>query len=180
MSPEDPEFPSVSKLDQFDEIAVLRSFFDDAPAFFVIKDSEGRYVYVNRHVATTLKRSDLIGKSAHDLQHPDLARAMRERESQVLSTGVPLHSREVFPGLDGKLLIASLIRFPIETPSQRLLAVIGFDMSEIARAQARQAALLDLATDAIHVRDLAGRITYWNRAAERLYGWTAAEPPGQS
>ena len=38
-----------------------------------------------------------------------------------------------------------------------------------------QAALLDKAQDAIMVHDLEGRITYWNRSAERLYGWTAAE-----
>jgi PAS domain S-box-containing protein len=42
-----------------------------------------------------------------------------------------------------------------------------------------QAALLDIATDAIFVRDLDHRILYWNRGAERLYGWTAAEAVGQ-
>ncbi|MBF2016026.1 MAG: response regulator [Rivularia sp. T60_A2020_040] len=33
-----------------------------------------------------------------------------------------------------------------------------------------QAALLDVATDAIFVRDLDNKILYWNKAAERLYG----------
>ena len=46
----------------------------------------------------------------------------------------------------------------------------------IADAKIReQAALLDKAHDAILVRDLAGRITYANPSAERLYGWTLAE-----
>jgi two-component system, cell cycle sensor histidine kinase and response regulator CckA len=43
-----------------------------------------------------------------------------------------------------------------------------------------QAALLDLAHDAIFVRDLEGRITFWNKGAERLYGWTAAETAGKT
>jgi PAS domain S-box-containing protein len=42
-----------------------------------------------------------------------------------------------------------------------------------------QAALLDIAQDAIYVRDLDGRITYWNKGAERAYGWTAHEAAGR-
>jgi two-component system cell cycle sensor histidine kinase/response regulator CckA len=43
-----------------------------------------------------------------------------------------------------------------------------------------QAALLDAARDAIFVRDLDHRITYWNQGAERLYGWTADEALGRT
>jgi PAS domain S-box-containing protein len=42
-----------------------------------------------------------------------------------------------------------------------------------------QAELLDRANDAIMVRDLTDRILYWNRGAERLYGWTAEEAVGR-
>jgi two-component system, cell cycle sensor histidine kinase and response regulator CckA len=42
-----------------------------------------------------------------------------------------------------------------------------------------QAALLDQATDAIFVRDLKQHITFWNKGAERVYGWTAAEALGK-
>ncbi|CAE6691870.1 MAG: PAS domain S-box protein [Nitrospira sp.] len=43
----------------------------------------------------------------------------------------------------------------------------------------RQAKLLDLANDAILVRDLVSdTITYWNEGAVRLYGWTSGEALG--
>ncbi len=43
----------------------------------------------------------------------------------------------------------------------------------------QQAAILDNAHDAIIVRDTAHLVTYWNKSAERLYGWTAAEATGR-
>lgn len=43
-----------------------------------------------------------------------------------------------------------------------------------------QAALLDIATDAILVRDLNHRILFWNKGAERLYGWSEEEMVGNT
>ncbi len=42
-----------------------------------------------------------------------------------------------------------------------------------------QAQMLELAYDAIFVRDMDDRILYWNRSAERIYGWTAKEAMGR-
>jgi len=44
----------------------------------------------------------------------------------------------------------------------------------------QQASLLDKAQDAIMVRGLDHAIRYWNKGAERLYGWTGVEVLGQS
>jgi PAS domain S-box-containing protein len=43
-----------------------------------------------------------------------------------------------------------------------------------------QAALLDITTDAMLVCDLQHKIVFWNKGAERLFGWQAAEVFGQS
>ncbi len=56
--------------------------------------------------------------------------------------------------------------------------------AELARQKSdarisEQASLLDKAQDAISVRDLNHRITYWNKSSERLYGWTAEEALGR-
>lgn len=39
----------------------------------------------------------------------------------------------------------------------------------------QQASLLDLTHDTIFVRDMNNLITYWNRGAQELYGWTAEQ-----
>lgn len=64
------------------------------------------------------------------------------------------------------------------------LRVIGMhtDISDRRLAEqkiAEQAALIDLVTDAIYVRDLDNRILFWSQGSERLYGWTAAEVVGK-
>ncbi len=43
----------------------------------------------------------------------------------------------------------------------------------------QQASLLNLTHDTIFVRDMSDAITYWNRGAEELYGWTAEEAIGK-
>lgn len=56
------------------------------------------------------------------------------------------------------------------------------EIVEHKRAQERlreQAALLNHAQDAIMVRDLAGQVLFWNKRAEKIYGWTAEEVIGK-
>ena len=53
---------------------------------------------------------------------------------------------------------------------------------ELQQSEARfrtKAELLELATEAIIVRDLNGMIQFWNAGAEALYGWSREEAVGQ-
>lgn len=52
-------------------------------------------------------------------------------------------------------------------------------LQQLVEKVRKQAELLDKAQDAIILLDLQGRIRYWNRSAERLYGWTAHEAEGR-
>jgi len=66
--------------------------------------------------------------------------------------------------------------------SVRMLGSIS-DITERRNTEDRireQARLLDLAHDAIFVRNLDDTIIYWNESAERLYGWTAEEALGRN
>jgi PAS domain-containing protein len=80
---------------------------------------------------------------------------------------VPAQGRVLFP--------AEVIVTPM--PDGNLLGMIR-DTSERKRAEeqiAEQATFLDKAQDAIFVRDLDGKMLFWNKGAERMYGWTRQE-----
>ena len=63
-------------------------------------------------------------------------------------------------------------------PEEDGLAIYMQDATERKRAEEKireQANLLDIAQDAIVVRDLDDNIIYWNNSAERIYGWKRDE-----
>jgi len=68
-----------------------------------------------------------------------------------------------------------------ESGGRKLYTIIVRDISERIKAEERirqQAALLEMAHDAILIGSMEDTILFWNRGAERLYGWTAAEAVG--
>ncbi|WP_414572455.1 EAL domain-containing protein [Nostoc sp. CCY 9925] len=81
-------------------------------------------------------------------------------------------------GLDDYIIksVKHYVRLPVAIRSilQRL------EQKETAQnTLAEQAQLLDLVDEAIFVRNASSAITYWNRSAEQLYGWTSAEVLGK-
>ncbi|MGL5831790.1 MAG: PAS domain S-box protein [Waterburya sp.] len=60
---------------------------------------------------------------------------------------------------------------------QRLATKLGIaiQQAELHQQNVQQAALIDIASDAIFVCDLSNRILFWSQGAERMYGWRAEE-----
>jgi PAS domain S-box-containing protein len=65
---------------------------------------------------------------------------------------------------------------------KQVIYAVAVDITERKAAHQKiqeQAALLNIATDAIIVRDLNNRIQFWNQGAESIYGWSAQEAIGR-
>ncbi len=120
------------------------------------------------------------------LVHPDDRERIRTEFSAAASSGAPysLEHRITWP--DGtERDVHEQATFVREEASGAVIKVIGTTHDITERKQAErtmreQAEMLDLARDAIAIRGYDDRvITYWNKGAERLYGWTANEAIGQ-
>ncbi|HSV51438.1 MAG TPA: EAL domain-containing protein [Burkholderiaceae bacterium] len=85
-------------------------------------------------------------------------------------------------------VLSVLFREPLKQPefvisTLQIFAARAAAELERQEADARirdQASLLDKAQDAILVRSIDHRILYWNKSAERLYGWASDEVLGHS
>jgi len=69
----------------------------------------------------------------------------------------------------------STVRRRIERDLRQARDTLQIEMVE----RTQQASLLNLTHDTIFVRDMSDVITYWNRGAQELYGWTAEEAIGK-
>lgn len=77
--------------------------------------------------------------------------------------------------------MADNLAFGIGSLRARLERQRSQEEARLAAAQVReQASLLDRAQDAIMVRNLDRTLRFWNKGAERLYGWTSGEVLGKT
>jgi len=84
---------------------------------------------------------------------------------------------------DGSHVYSDVSLNRIEMGGSIYLMAVARDVTERKRTEdkiAEQAAVLDKARDAIAIRDLGGNILFWNKGAERLYGWTHGEVIGRN
>ena len=98
--------------------------------------------------------------------------------------GVPFYKNDKMTGMAGIANrpggydenVIEYLRPLLDTCSRIIEAYKSEQLKKQAEAKIQeQAALLDVATDAIMVRGLDDKILYWNKGAEKMYGWTKAE-----
>ncbi len=146
-------------------------------------DKEGRCTFINHAGAELLgyQPGEVLGRNMHDLVHHHcqdgsiypaeeclIFRAFQKGEQCHVDT-------EVFWRKDDSSFPLEYRSYPITERDTITGAVITFtDITERKRAGeqiAEHAALLDKTRDAILVRDLEGKILFWNSGAERMFGW---------
>ncbi len=155
-----------------------------------LQASAGLYTRIDGHYSRIQAGTGKVGLIARDRlpqMTNDLAndsqvndREWVKTEKLVAFVGYPLvvESRMV-----GVMALYSKNPLPIDTFD--LLGGVADSLAQgIVRIRAEekvieQAALLDKSQDAIFVIDLSNRLTYWNKSAERLYGWADKEAYGK-
>jgi two-component system, cell cycle sensor histidine kinase and response regulator CckA len=159
-----------------------------APDAIVLVSADGRIVLVNAQVERLFgyRREELLGQPVEILV-PDAARAahplhrhryLTDPRPRPMGHGMALAARR----RDGSEFPAEISLSALDTEDGRLVAAAVRDVSErrqAVEAQARLASIVESSYDAIIGRTLDGTITSWNAAAERIYGYTAAEVVGQ-
>jgi two-component system cell cycle sensor histidine kinase/response regulator CckA len=163
----------------------LQSTLDQIATGVCFLDRQWRFTFINKTAQTYIQMSasEVLGKSIWqvlpDGEQSEFGIAYR----QAMDDGVVTTTRSYFEPMGGWFEatayptiggIAVHIRNVTQDQELRL------QLEESSRQLQAQAALLDAARDAIFVRQLDDRISYWNQGAEAMYGWAASEAAGQS
>jgi PAS domain S-box-containing protein len=168
---------------------LLQALLDASPDGIYFKDSESRFIRCSSSMARLFKvdsADELVGKTDFDFFSEEHARQAFEDEQQIMLTGQPILGKtEKETWSDGRLTWTLTNKMPLRDAKGEIIGTFGVS-KDITRnvlndEQIRsQAALLDITQEAIFVRDLSGRIIYWNEGACHLYGWSMAEVRGRT
>ena len=166
--------------------AYYRALTQKAGVVIGVTDERGRVRDVGEEVRA------LLGREPRELRGVDvlslLADGERERAEALLAEtlerpGEALETQVRLPVPGGGERIVDLtVRNLLADPAIGGLVVTVRDVTDRVLQERQiqlQADLLDAVGQAIVSTDLAGRVTYWNRAAEALYGWTRDEVMGR-
>jgi PAS domain S-box-containing protein len=164
-------------------LAAIVDFSEDA---IVSENLDGTILSWNRGSESLFgyAAGEAVGQNITLIVPPD----RRDEEATILerlARGERVeHFETVRMRKDGTRLDISLTISPVKDAKGRIVGAskVARDITQhkrAERAQTEQARLLDLSNDAIFVRDAADRVTYWNKAAWELYGYTREEALGR-
>nr|WP_190194456.1 PAS domain S-box protein [Streptomyces minutiscleroticus] len=165
----------------------FRGLLEAAPDAMVIVDHAGRIRLVNAQTESMFgyRRAELLGQPVELLipgrfrpQHAGHREAYAvTRQVRPMGAGLELHGLRK----DGTEFPVEISLSPLETTDGLLVSAAVRDVSDRKAAEKhinQLAALVESSQDAILAKTLDGHITYWNAAAQRLYGYSEEEVLG--
>ncbi len=175
--------PFPSEEDRAAWVAAIVDSSDDA---IVSKTLDGLITSWNRAAERIFgwTAAEAVGRSITIVIPPDRLAEEEDILARIKQGEKIEHFETTRMRKDGSRFEISLTVSPIKNAKGEVIGAskIARDISERRRgdeARARLAAIVDSADDAIVSKTLDGVITSWNRAAQAMFGWTAAEAVGQ-
>jgi len=164
---------------------LLRQIMENVEDLIAVVDFDGKRMLSSPSYQKLLGESSLITGVDFLIEvHPDDKKRVQNNFRQTVAVGA---GRRV----DYRLVLSdNTVRYMEAQGSvirhdgqDRYVLWVSHDITEHKVAEAKileQAALIDEAHDAICVNDLDQFILFWNKGAERMYGWTPLEAMGRN
>jgi PAS domain S-box-containing protein len=120
--------------------ARFRAILDNSPTMIFLKDTEGRYLLVNRQFERMfhLDQKTIAGKTDVEIFPPQQAAAFQANDREVVQAGVPLQFEEEALHDDG-LHTSIVFKFPLRTMDGKLYGIGGITMDITERKRADEA-----------------------------------------
>lgn len=164
----------------------FRSLSAAAPIGIRYTNADGICLYVNSRweQMSGLAEEDCLANGWMKAIHPEDRQGIVEKWEKSIQKQQEFAAIFRFLTPKNKIRWISAHAAPMRSATGQFLGYVSTEEDITDRKLAEQkireqAALIDIATDAISVRDLENRALFWSRGAERLYGWTTEEILGQ-